>query len=141
MRSLTVEILEILLLSGVSLLTFGTIADAAGPAPADFDICNREAHARAASPSAAPATGGDPATKPGTPVSPSAAPATETPSTPSPSPAPGADTGAKPGTPVSPSAAGASSASDDVSRGMAAAGQADPAFKHAYIECMKRRGF
>ena len=142
MRSLTVEILEILLLSGVSLLTFGTIADAAGPAPADFDICNREAHARAASPSAAPATGADPAaTKPGTPVSPSAAPATETPSTPSPSPAPGADTGAKPGTPVSPSAAGASSASDDVSRGMAAAGQADPAFKHAYIECMKRRGF
>ena len=106
MRSLMVEIL---LLSGVSLLTFGTIADAAGPAPADFDICNREAHARAASPSAAPATGADPATKPGT--------------------------------PVSPSAAGASSASDDLSRGMAAAGQADPAFKHAYMECMKRRGF
>jgi len=24
---------------------------------------------------------------------------------------------------------------------MAAAGQADPAFKHAYMECMKRRGF
>ena len=139
MRSLTVEILEILLLSGVSLLTFGTIADAAGPAPADFDICNREAHAQAASPSAAPATGGDPATKPGTPVSPSAAPATETPSTPSPSPAPGADTGTRPGTPVSPSAA--SSASDDLSRGMAAAGHADPAFKHAYMECMKRRGF
>ena len=86
MRSLMVEILFV---SGVSLLTFGTIADAAAPASADFDICNREAHARAASPSAA----------------------------------------------------GASSASDDVSRGMAAAGQADPAFKHAYIECMKRRGF
>src|SRR6267143_1847885 len=123
MRSLMVEIL---LLSGVSLLTCGGIADAAGPAPADFDICNREAHAQAASPSAAPATGGDPATKPGTPVSPSAAPA------------PGADTGTRPGTPVSPSAAGASSASDDLSRGMAAAGQADPAFKHAYVECMKR---
>jgi len=87
MRSLMVEIL---VLSGVSLLTFATIADAAAPAPADFDICNREAHARAASPSAAPATGGDTATKPGTPVSPSAAPATETPSTPSPSTAPGA---------------------------------------------------
>ena len=68
MRSLMVEIL---VLSGVSLLTFATIADAAAPAPADFDICNREAHARAASPSAAPATGGDTATKPGTPVSPS----------------------------------------------------------------------
>src|SRR5437868_13090986 len=134
MRSLMVEIL---VLSGVSLLTFGTIADAAGPAPADFDICNREAHARAASPSAAPATGGDPATKPGTPVSPSAAPATETPSTPSPSPAPGADTGTRPGTPVSPSAA--STAYDDVSRGMAAAGQAVPAFKDTYGECRKRR--
>ena len=104
MRSLMVEIL---VLSGVSLLTFATIADAAAPAPADFDICNREAHARAASPSAAPATGGDTATKPGTPVSPSAA----------------------------------SSASDDLSHGMAAAGHADPAFKHAYMECMKRRGF
>jgi len=135
MRSLMVEVL---VLSGVSLLTFATIADAAAPAPADFDICNREAHARAASPSAAPATGGDTATKPGTPVSPSAAPATETPSTPSPSPAPGADTGTKPGTPVSPSAA---SSASDLSRGMAAAGHADPAFKHAYMECMKRRGF
>jgi hypothetical protein len=138
MRSLMVEIL---LVSGVSLLTFAGIADAAAPAAADFDICNREAHAQAASPSAAPATGGATAAKPGTPVSPSAAPATETPSTPSPSPATGADAGTKPGTPVSPSAAGASSTSDDVSRGMAAAGQADPAFKHAYMECMKRRGF
>ena len=135
MRSLMIEIL---VLSGVSLLAFGSIADAAGPAPADFDVCNREAHAQAASPSAAPGTGGDTATKPGTPVSPSAAPATNTPSTPSPSPAPGADMGTRPGTPVSPSA---SSASDDVSRGMAAAGQGDPAFRHAYMECMKRRGF
>src|SRR6266404_4511432 len=136
MRSLMIEIL---VLFGMSLLTFGSIADAAGPAQADFDICNAEAHTRAASPSAAPATGGDTATKPGTPVTPSAAAATETASTPSPSPAAGADTGAKPGTPVSPSAA--SSASDDLSRGMAAAGHADPAFKHAYMECMKRRGF
>src|SRR5438445_2726287 len=123
MRSLMIEIL---VLFGMSLLTFVSIADAAGPAQADFDICNAEAHTQAASPSAAPATGGDTATKPGTPVSPSAAAATETASTPSPSPAPGADTGSKSGTPVSPSAAGASSASDDVSRGMAAAGQADP---------------
>src|SRR5438309_4777755 len=136
MRSLMVEIL---VLFGMSLLTFVSIADAAGPAQADFDICNAEAHTQAASPSAAPATGGDTATKPGTPVSPSAAAATETASTPSPSPAPGADTGSKSGTPVSPSAA--SSASDDLSRVMAAAGHADPAFKHAYMECMKRRGF
>ena len=126
MRSLKVEIL---VLSGVSLLmTFGSIADAAGPAQADFDICNREAYARAASPSAAPATGGDTATNPRTPVSPSAAPATETPATPSAAPTTG-------------TGAGASSASDDLSRGMTAAGEADPAFRHAYIECMKRRGF
>jgi hypothetical protein len=158
MRSLKVEIL---VLSGVSLLmTFGSIADAAGPAQADFDICNREAYARAASPSAAPATGGDTPTNPRTPVSPSAAPATGTPATPSPASTPRADTATKPGTPVSPSAApatetpatpsaapttgtgaGASSASDDLSRGMTAAGEADPAFRHAYIECMKRRGF
>ena len=151
MRSWNVEIL---ILFGASLLIFASIADAAGPAQADFDICNKEAHTQAASPSAAPATGGDTATKPGTPVSPSAAPATETPSTPSPV---GADTGTKPGTPVSPSAAPTSQApatpspataaapssgsSDDSSRGMAAAGQSDPAFRQAYIECMKRRGF
>jgi hypothetical protein len=152
---------EILVISGVSLLAFGSIADAAGPAQADFDVCNREAHAQAASPSATPATGGDTATKPGTPVSPSAAPATKTPVTPSPAPTPRADTGTKPGTPVSPSAApgietpttpspaptsaagtsSGSSASNDSTRGMAAAGQADPAFRQAYMDCMKRRGF
>jgi hypothetical protein len=82
MRSLMIGIL---VLSGVSLLTFVSLADAAGPAQADFDTCNKEAHAQASSPSAAPAT--------------------ETPSTRSPSPASGADTGTKPGTPVSPSAA------------------------------------
>jgi hypothetical protein len=49
---------EILVISGVSLLAFGSIADAAGPAQADFNVCNREAHAQAASPSATPATGG-----------------------------------------------------------------------------------
>jgi hypothetical protein len=144
MRSVTVQIL---VLSGVSLLTLASIADAAGPGQADFDICNREAHMRAASPSAAPAAGADTAKKPGTPVSPSAAPATETPPTPSPSAASGADPGIKPGTPVSPSAEtqtpapGAATGSDDLSRGMAASGQADPAFRYAYIECMKKRGF
>jgi hypothetical protein len=96
---------EILVISGVSLLALASIANAAGPVQADFDVCNREAHARAASPSAAPATGGDTAAKLGSPVSPSAAPATKTPVSPSPIPTPGADAGLKPGTPVSPSAA------------------------------------
>jgi hypothetical protein len=149
---------EILVISGVSLLVFGSIADAAGPAQIDFDVCNREAHAQAASPNAAPATGGDTATKAGSPVSPSAAPATEPRVTASPAPPLRADVGTKPGTPVSPSSAPAtetpvtpspappgtssvSPASEDLSRGMAAAGQSDPAFRHAYMDCMKRRGF
>jgi len=136
MRSFMIGMLA---LSGVGLMTW-SIAAAAGPAQADFDTCNREAHAQAASPSAAPATGGDSA-KPGTPVSPSATPTTETPSTPSPPPASGVGPDAKPGTPVSPSAAPATSASDDVVRGMAAAGHTDPAFRSAYMGCMKRRGF
>jgi hypothetical protein len=107
---------EILVFSGVSLLALASIADAAGPTQADFDVCNREAHARAASPSAAPAMKTPPVTpspaptpradadiKPGGgPVSPSAAPAMKAPVTP---PAPSADAGIKPGTPVSPSAA------------------------------------
>jgi hypothetical protein len=113
MRRFTVEILVI---SGVSLLALASIADAAGPTQADFDFCNREAHARAASPSAAPGMKSpatpSPAPTPrvdadiksgGGPVSPSAAPAMKTPETP---PAPQGDSaGVKPGTPVSPSAA------------------------------------
>jgi hypothetical protein len=142
MRSLTVEIIA---LSGLGLLTLSGVADAAEPGQADFDVCNKEAYTRAASPSAAPAAGGDVTAKPGTPVSPSAPPTTEPPTSPS-APA-GADPGTRPGTPVSPSAEtsapvpGASTAPGALSRGMAAAGQADPAFRHAYLECMKRRGF
>jgi hypothetical protein len=103
MRRFTNEIL----FAGVSLLALGSIADAAGPTQADFDACNRKAHAQTASPSAAPAmttpVTPSPDIKPGGgPVSPSAAPAMKTPVTP---PAPSADAGVKPGTPVSPSAA------------------------------------
>ncbi len=107
---------EIVVISGVSLLALGSIANAAGPTQADFDVCNREAHARAANPSAAPAmktpVTPSPAPTPrvdadikagGGPVSPSAAPAMKTPETP---PTPRGDAaGVKPGTPVSPSAA------------------------------------
>src|SRR5205085_1261424 len=134
MRSLMVEIL---VLSGVSLLSFGSIADAVGPAQADFDICNREAHAQAASPSAAPGTGAGritDSTSPGTQATAGASPlgsSTGNPVT------PGNPTGGRitdstqPGVPA-PAAgvSGASSASDDLSHGMAAAGQADPAFRH-----------
>jgi hypothetical protein len=143
MRSLPIEII---VRSGLSLLTLASVAQAAEPGQADFDSCNKEAYTQAASPSAAPAAGVD-VTKPGTPVSPSAAPTTETPSTPSPSAPAGADRATRPGTPVAPSAEtrtpvpGASTLPEDLSRGMAAAGQADPAFRRAYVECMKRRGF
>lgn len=126
---------EILVISGASLLLFGSMADAAGPTQADFDVCNREAHAQAASPSATPATGGDTAPKPGTPVSPSSAPTMKTPVTPSPAPTPRDDTATKPGTPVSPSAAPAAEAP------VTPPGTDDPAFRHVYMECMKRRGF
>ena len=122
---------ELIVLAGTSLLTLTSVADAAGPGQADFDICNKEAHAQAASPSAAPAAGGDVTAKPGTPVSPSAAPTAETPPAPSSSGTAGADPGVKSGTPVSPSAE--TTSPDDLSRGMAAAGHADPAFRHAYI--------
>jgi hypothetical protein len=131
---------KILALSGVSLLALGSLAEAAAPVQADFDVCNTEARARTASPSAAPATERDGAAKPGSPVSPSAAPATKSPTPPPTS----GDTGTKPGTPVSPSAAPTDATKtppDALSRGMAAAGQSDPAFKQAYMDCMKRRGF
>ena len=118
MRSLMIEIL---VLFGMSLLTFGIIADAAGPAQADFDICNAEAHTRAASPSAAPVT--------------------QPPATPSPARTTGTGAGTGAGRITDSTSPGTPSASDDLSRGMAAAGQADPAFRHAYVACMKRRGF
>jgi hypothetical protein len=151
---------RVLVMFAVSLLAFASRAEAADPTQTDFDACNREAQTRVASPSAAPATERDPATKPGTPVSPSAAPATKSPNPP---PTAGGEVATKPGTPVSPSAAPsrdapktpppapttgttdgaskASTASDQLSRGMAPVGQADPAFKQVYVDCMKRRGF
>jgi hypothetical protein len=133
--------LVMLVISGASLLAVGSVAQAAGPAAADVEVCNREAYARTASPSATPPTDRDTATKPGTPVSPSAAPATKTPVTPPPAGTTRSDTDPEPGTPVSrsaapmaeapmtPSPAGASPSSDDTSRGMAATGQSDPAFR------------
>ena len=94
-------------------LVSSTAALAADPTQADFDTCNRVAQSKTSNPSASPkenagatpATGADTATKPGSPVSPSAAPASQTPVTPSPAPTPQAETGTKPGTPVSPSSA------------------------------------
>jgi hypothetical protein len=151
---------EILVISGVSLLALGSSAHAAGPAQADFDVCNREA--ATVSPSA----------KPGTPVSPSASPTTSpgagtgagritdstmpgtqsaagAPPSPSSTPAaPGNPTGGRitdssqPGVPsTSHGGTSATSSPSDALSGMAAAGQTDPTFKRAYTECMKRRGF
>src|SRR4030095_13541162 len=102
MRNLPIEII---VLSGLSLLTLASVAQAAEPGQADFDSCNKEAYTQAASPSAAPAAGVD-VTKPGTPVSPSAAPTTETPSTPSPSAPAGAGGAASTSAPLVPSPEG-----------------------------------
>ena len=141
----------IVLVASVFLVS-STAALAADPTQADFDTCNRMAQSKTSDPSASPkdnagatpATRADTAAKPGSPVSASAAPASKTPVTPSPTattgaPSTGSSTGGRitdstqPGVP-------AAAASDDV-RGIAAAGQTDPAFRHAYMECMKGRGF
>src|SRR5438876_169586 len=111
----------ILIISGVSLLGFGNLADAAGPTQADFDFCNREAHAQATSPSTTSA-GGDTPAKPGTPVSPSAAPAAQTPVTPSQAATPQTEAAIKPGTPVSPSASPQSSPQVDAKTRSSGAG-------------------
>jgi hypothetical protein len=95
---------DILVMSGVGLLVFGNIAGAAGPTQADFDVCNREAHAQAASPRTT-SSGANAETRPGTPVSQSAAPAANLPVTPSQAPTSRAEADIKSGTPVSPSAA------------------------------------
>jgi hypothetical protein len=159
---------EILFIFGVSLLALASISDAAGPTQADFDVCNREAHARAASPSAAPAMkpgggpvspsaapevktpvtpatpGGEAVVTPGTPVNPSAAPAMKSPATPGPATRPGAQSSAAaPQAAPSPQTAGEARVANqaDQLRGIADTSKDDPTYQQAYRDCMKGRGF
>jgi hypothetical protein len=100
------------------------------PAQADFDLCNREAHA---------AIGG------------SASPRTS--ATPSPGPSTGGTTigsgtlgaaGATGGTGAlsdGSTLTGSSTTGDPTLRGIASGAGSDPAYQQAYRECLRRRGF
>jgi len=136
-----------------SMFTVSALASAAEPTQADFDACNRMAQAGGSSPSASPQAGG--ATGPsittpgGTPdstggVQPGGATGKTGPMITGSGREPGSTGGvgggtgavAKDSTDGTP--AGASNAQV---RGMSDQGAKDPAFKTAYQECMKRRGF
>ena len=136
-----------------SMFAVSALASAAEPTQADFDACNRVAQAGGSSPSASPQAGG--ATGPsittpgGTPdstagVQPGGAKDKTGPMITGSGREPGSTGGvgggtgavAKDSTEGTP--AGASNAQ---LRGMSDQGAKDPAFKTAYQECMKRRGF
>jgi len=136
-----------------SMFAVSGLASAAEPTQADFDACNRVAQAGGSSPSASPQAGG--ATGPsittpgGTPdstggVQPGGATGKTGPMITGSGREPGSTGGvgggtgavAKDSTDGTP--AGASNAQV---RGMSDQGAKDPAFKTAFQECMKRRGF
>jgi len=145
-------LLTVALVAG-SLLAVAALASAAQPAQADFDACNRAAQAAGPSPSASPQAGG--ATGPsittpgGTPdttsgvqqggggskTGPMITGSGREPGSPG---AVGAGTGAVTKDSTGGTAAGASNGQ---LTGMADQGTKDPAYKTAYQDCMKRRGF
>ena len=131
-------------------LSLATAAVAASPSQADFDACNRAAQfANDASGSASPsmrATGPAITSPSGTPdstsgVKPGGSAAktgpmiTGTGRSPEAAGGVGAGTGAISRDPAS------TPAPDDRTRGMSGSGQTDPAFRTAYQNCMKQRGF
>jgi len=122
-----------------SVFAVSALASAAEPTQADFDACNGVAQAGGSNPSASPQAGG--ATGPsittpgGTPdstagVQPGGAKGSTG--------GVGGGTGAVAKDSTDGTPAGASNAQ---LRGMSDQGAKDPAFKTAYQECMKRRGF
>jgi hypothetical protein len=129
------------------------LASAAQPTRADFDACNAMARAGGANPSASPQTGGTTgpsATTPsGTPDSTSGVQqgggAGKTgPMITGSGRQPGSTGGVREGTgAVTSDATGSASTgtSADQLSGMAEQGMKDPAYRAAYQECMKRRGF
>ncbi len=134
----------IALIAAASVLAFAGAGLAANPGQADFDACNKEAQAKGGSPAASPGTkdsGAATSASPGTSSAPSASPSTSggASSTTSGGAAAGAGTsGTTGGTSVS---GGASTSAEAQLQGMAAAGQADPAYQQVYRDCMKKRGF
>jgi hypothetical protein len=120
-----------------ALLAFSGAAQAASPTQADFDACNTQAQAMASSPAASPGSGGQ----------------TGTMGSDSPKPGAGSMSG---GTSVGGGASGTGSASGGVSaspstsagsdsdaqlQGISSAHAGDAAYKQAYRDCMKGRGF
>jgi hypothetical protein len=111
----------------------------------DFDACNQQAKATAASPSASPSTspgagGGSTMTSPGSPDANRQPNASGRMSGSAGSPGTGAGTtsGGTSGT----TSGGSTAAGADVRlQGMATAGLTDEAYKQTYRDCMKRRGF
>jgi hypothetical protein len=122
-------------------LALAGMAPAAEPTQSDFDACNRAAQA-ASSPSAAPSTGktGPSITTPsGTPdttggVQPGGTASKTGPMITGSGRTPGSTGGVAEGT-------GALSKDDAGVRGMSPEGMKDPAFKAAFQNCMKQRGF
>lgn len=140
------------LVAGCVLATVAA-ASAAEPTQSDFDACNRAAQASAGSPSASPkpsgATGPSITTPSGTPDTTQGVQAGGTGGKTGPmitgtGRTPGSVGGVSEGTGAlaRDSAAGApTGGADGQVRGMADDGKTNPAFKTAYQECMKQRGF
>jgi hypothetical protein len=136
-----------------SVFALAALASAAEPTQADFDACNQAAQAGGSSPSASPQAGG--ATGPsittpgGTPdstagVQPGGAKDKTGPMITGSGREPGSTGGVGGGTgAVAKDSTGGTPAgpANAQLRGMADQGAKDPAFKTAYQECMKRRGF
>ena len=143
--------LTVALIAGSLAVT--TLASAAEPTQADFDVCNRMAQAAGPSPSASPQAGG--ATGPSI-TTPSGTPDSTggvqqgggtgktgpmiTGSGRDPSSTGGVREGTGAVTKDSTGGAPAGAASDPL-RGMAEQGMKDPAYKTVYQDCMKQRGF
>ena len=137
----------------VSSLVVAALASAAQPIQADFDACNAAARAAGSSPSASPQTGG--ATGPSI-TTPSGTPDSTSgvqqgggtgktgPMITGSGRQPGSAGGVREGTgAVTKDATGSASTSTatDQLTGMSEQGMKDAAYKTAYQECMKRRGF
>jgi hypothetical protein len=145
-------LLTVALVTG-SMVALATLASAAQPSQADFDACNRAAQTAGSNPSASPQAGsatGPSITSPaGTPDSTSGVQqgggAGKTgPMVTGSGREPGSPGGVREGTgAVAKDSTGgaAAGAANDQLRGMADQGSKDPAYKTAYQDCMKQRGF
>jgi len=133
----------------VSSLAVAALASAAQPTQADFDACNRAAHAVGSNPSASPQAGG--ATGPSI-TTPSATPDSTSgvqqgggggktgPMITGSGRESGSPGGVREGTGAVAKESMAGTPSDQLP-GMSAQRTKDPAYKTAYQDCMKRRGF